>query len=249
MTYHYHDRPGGTMETLLEQVASVDAARLLATAEDATRNGNWADAAQLWATIRTIDPGVVRAYSAGASSLAAMLRFEECDALLQEAMARFPDRSHLACEYVWTAARRQDFPEANRRFDTIRQQHPDAGDMFHTGSNVLEWQARFDEAEHLLGEGIARHPDDSSLAMHLINVLTGRIGKDPGAPERAVACLSSMRQRFPDFAPGYAVGVKVHSRLGNRAAADELAVAALRHWPDNWELLAEYAGLAESAGE
>ena len=225
----------------MTSAATADIGSLIASADAATRGQDWLAAVARWAEVLESDPEYTRAYTEGAFALDRCMRLEDADNLLRAGMERLPDQSNLASAYVWAAARRQDFPEANKRFDVAKQQFPGASDIYHVGSHLFEWQVRFDEAEELLSEGMRRCPDDPGLALHLINVISGRLERDATAPARAIACLNDIRRRFPDFAPSCAIGIKILNKLKEYAAADDLARSSLRQWPDDWELLVEYA--------
>ena len=114
---------------------------------------------------------------------------------------------------------------------------------------MLEWQTRFDEAEAVLGEGLAACPQDVSQALHRLHIVTARFGKDPTAPDRAKSYLEEMRARFPDSAEGYAYGVRIYNRIGQHREADELATSFLQRWPNSAELQTEYAKSAEERNE
>jgi tetratricopeptide (TPR) repeat protein len=82
---------------LAEAVARFPENTELATqwAELAAHAGRWTDAAERWAALRRRQPANVQAYVGGAIALREVGQPAAADALLEEAIARFPNRSDL----------------------------------------------------------------------------------------------------------------------------------------------------------
>ena len=88
-----------------------------AWAQCATRRGDWNEAAGRWAKYRVLASDAPQGYVQEAAALAFLQKDEEADALLAEALRRFPEEPRVVAEAVWAAFRRGMVDEAAQRFD------------------------------------------------------------------------------------------------------------------------------------
>lgn len=92
-------------------------------AECATRRGDWTEAARRWAKYRGLVPAAPAGYVQEAAALAFLQKDDEADALLAEALQRFPDEPRVIADTVWTAFRRGMTDEAAQRFERAAARH------------------------------------------------------------------------------------------------------------------------------
>jgi tetratricopeptide (TPR) repeat protein len=153
------DRAGAAAEP-----ASLES--LLAAAEQAQRQSDWAVSEVLWREVRGRFPHVWFAYANGAVALCGLQRAEEARQVLAEAAERFPQEPSIpqgqgALEMglaLWSAAERHwraalTFPHR-------------AWWIFSELARALEEQGRVAEAEAVLLEGQAEDPNEPSLLMN-----------------------------------------------------------------------------------
>ncbi len=103
---------------------------LLAQAADlAHANGSLALAAQLWTTLRAAHPDALEGYHGGYRTYRALGRLKDAEAVLVEAVQRFPlDRWALA-EYALVAKAAFDFEAAERRWEQAAAALPNDPDI------------------------------------------------------------------------------------------------------------------------
>ena len=130
----------------------------LTLARVAMRRRDWTLARERWAKLRDVFPEHAGGFSGGAKAAMEAGRFDEAEALAQEAMARFPEvmQGHLTLARV--AMRRRDWTRARERWTKLRDAFPDCTEGFSGGAKTA-WEAgRLDEAEALAQEAAARFP-------------------------------------------------------------------------------------------
>src|SRR5438045_8049822 len=116
------------METVLREALKcvpgnsdllVDHARL------AERRGDFAEAAERWARLRREAPHHSVGFIAGALALRDAGRFDDAEALLRDAMQRFPDEAGPVIDHAWLAHVRRDWTEASSRWEDVRSRFAD----------------------------------------------------------------------------------------------------------------------------
>ena len=90
-------------------------------------------------------------------------RFEEAEAVLREAVARFPDDVRLTSDFAVLAVQRRDWPAALERWQTVKGRFPDRASGFSGEALALREMRRFDEADALLRGAMDRFPDDPAF--------------------------------------------------------------------------------------
>lgn len=125
---------------------SIEYARL------AERRRDWPEAAQRWAWVHEMFPQNFVAYVGLARAWLAQQRFDEAQALLEEAMAKFPEDAQVSVQYAEVAHRRRDWPEAVRRWEIVRQQLPEQPVGYRQGVAALIASGRKPEAVILESE-------------------------------------------------------------------------------------------------
>lgn len=112
----------------------------------ARRRGDLAAAVQCWAKVREIAPNVSRGYQVGAICLAGMQRHAEADAVMLDAIGRFPDEAWPVLDFARLAHDRRDWDEAASRWETLRRRFPDQEAGHSKGTEALQQCGRGDEA-------------------------------------------------------------------------------------------------------
>jgi len=159
----------------------------------ASHRGELDEALELWRQIRGTLTDHHAGYTGAAQALREACRIEEAEALLGEAMQRFAGEPAPRTEYAWLPHRARNWPEAARRWDEVRKRHPEQTAGFTAGATALRELRRFDEAEALLAEALARFPGDrGSLNEHAWLAVARRDW--PEAARR----WALVRERFPD---------------------------------------------------
>src|SRR5947209_267458 len=100
--------------------------------------------------------------------------FAAADALLTEAIERFPAERNLVLEHAWVAHVRHDWPEAAKRWSRVRESHGSYAVGYSAGAAALRETGRFDEAEALLIGAISRFPDEAQPAIEFALVAHAR---------------------------------------------------------------------------
>jgi tetratricopeptide (TPR) repeat protein len=105
-----------------------DGACLIEYAELANRQRNWSTAADRWATVRARFPHVLQGFTNAAAALRELRQFEAAEALLTDAMLRFPAEARPWLEHAAVATARADWDVSLERLKEARRRFPgDAG--------------------------------------------------------------------------------------------------------------------------
>jgi tetratricopeptide (TPR) repeat protein len=163
-------------------------------------------------------------------------RFDEADALLADAIARFPDRRAPLIEHAWLASARRDWPEAARRWALVRERFPDAGEAYLRGAQAASASWQHAEAEALLAAAMDRFPQDSGIACE-----HAWLAYQQHELDEAARRFETVRRRFPDLVTGYTGGARVMRDQFRLAEAEAMLEEAQRRFPEDPALLCEHA--------
>jgi Flp pilus assembly protein TadD len=205
---------------------------------------DWPEAVARWRVYRDKFPDHPIGYSAAGVALRHDRRFAEADAILLEGLQRHPDHPELLGNYAWVAHRRGDWPEAAARWRVYREKFPDHAIGYSSLGVALRELARFDEADAVLREGLALHPDNGELIGNYAWVAYNR----HDWPE-ALKRWEAFRDKFPDNPVGHRQVMLVLGELGRFVEAEALArPAALRQTGDSAlaRLMLEFESLGEN---
>jgi tetratricopeptide (TPR) repeat protein/predicted O-methyltransferase YrrM len=205
-------------------------------ARSADDRGDWAEALARCNVIREQFPDVSWGYVGGANALDHLGRRDEARLLMESGLARVPAEADPFAAYCWLAQNRQEWPEAITRWEGYRRRFPDRAVGYSAESIALREQSRFDEAEALVREGVRRHPDDREMLANYGFVATAR--KDW---EQALERWQTYVDRFPDHPVGYIHAGSALRELARFAEADAVLREALRRFPDDSEILGNFA--------
>jgi tetratricopeptide (TPR) repeat protein len=117
-------------------------------AQVAGARGDYEAAIQRWAVVRTKHPRAMPGYIFGVEALRECKRLSEAEALVEEALRRFPDEVAGFMEHAKIAEARLDWVLALQRWNVVRERfdHPSG---YISAGNALVKLARYDEAEAL----------------------------------------------------------------------------------------------------
>ena len=173
---------------------------------------------------------------AAAIALRELRRFDEAEALLVSAIARFPGERGPLTEHAWLAAARRDWPEAVRRWALVRERFPNVADSYLRGAQALSALWQHEEAEALLADATARFPQDSAMACDHAWLAYRRHELDEAARR-----FEAVRRRFPDLLTGYTAGAMALRDQFRLSEAEALLEEAQRRFPEDPAPLLEHA--------
>jgi tetratricopeptide (TPR) repeat protein len=134
-------------------------------------------------------------------------RHEEAEALLLEAMQRFPDASEPAAEHAEMALQLNRWDDAQARFHHLRERFPALPDGWQGGATVLRNEFQFAAAEALLEQAMARFPDLPQLVLdHAQLPLAPHFAHERNWPKRCRAlasCKPRSRRSRPVSSPAF----------------------------------------------
>jgi tetratricopeptide (TPR) repeat protein/organic radical activating enzyme len=160
-------------------------------------------------------------------------RFDEADALLSEAIERFPDIPWLPIQYATVSVTRRDWAQAVTRWNAVLARFPlDVSAMVGLGEALRE-QGDLDAADDILSDAVDRYPDSDMPFIHHAWVSVRRKDWTP-ALERWRAMLA----RFPNNPYALAGIVEALLELGDMDAAEASVGGFLMRSPDDSRLIA-----------
>ena len=120
-------------------------------------------------------------------------------------------------EHAWVAHIAHDWPEATRRWQTVRARFPDQVVGWTSGAVSLRECRRFDEADSVLEEAMRRMPQEQAPVIEYAWLASAR--RDW---VEAIRRWATVRERFPGAAEGYIRGAAAHSELWQYEEAEAL---------------------------
>jgi tetratricopeptide (TPR) repeat protein len=125
-------------------------------ARHAQRRRDWPEAERRWTRVHGIFPSNIPTYLGLAVVLREQQRFDEAQALLEEAMTKAPSDAQPWIEHAALAHHRRDWAEAVRRWEAVRTRFPSQAAGFHRGAAALAALGRHAEAEELKSDASRR---------------------------------------------------------------------------------------------
>lgn len=209
----------------------------------AAERADWPAAAERWEALRSRFADQPAGYLGGAAAMREQGRLDAAEALLAEAVARFPEEQKAAVEHGWSANRRRDWPEAVRRWEAVRQRYPDAVEGYCGAAQALRQLRRFDDAAVVVSEAMRRLPESPEAYVE-----HAWIAQDIRDWPEAVRRWVAVRERQPDHIAAYAVAAEALAKAGRFDEAEALVAEARRRFPENPLPFAAAARIAETAG-
>ncbi len=212
---------------------SIEYARL------ATARRDWPEASRRWSIVRDRHPDNVDGFTGQAGIWREMGQFDSADAVLTEALVRFPDDLHLLTAYAEVSQAKPDWAEAVARWEHIRILLPGHANAYVRGIVALREAGRGREAEGLAIEAQRRfraHPEPELEYAHL-----AQARRDwPTANTR----WERAKVRFPDSVEAYLGSAQCLREQGDVGQADAVLRLAATRFPDRPEPLRARAELA-----
>lgn len=143
--------------------AEAGVADIEAQAWTAHTSRKWAAAARSWECFRERLPDSPTGFTLGSIALIELGRFYEADALLQQAMTKFPDHHEVHGNYGLVAHHRRDWREAVGRWEAYRGRFPDEVIGYVLGAVALCELERYAQADELVVQGLQHHPGQEEL--------------------------------------------------------------------------------------
>ena len=121
----------------------------IARSHVAERRGDLTAACERWAELLRVQPYFVAGYAERAKCLVNAERHAEADAVMRDAIERFPNEEWPLFEFANLAHRRQDWQEAASRWEAFRVRFPDRDEGYRYGRDALNAAGRHEEAAAL----------------------------------------------------------------------------------------------------
>ena len=205
----------------------------------AQAKGNHEEAIKVFAQLRKRFPGVMEGYTFAMESLKVTNRLAEAEPLVVKAMKHF--HSHIApfLEYARIAVLREDWEEALRRWQPIRDQFDHVIGFVGAGQ-ALARLGRYDAAETLLQQARHRFGTDPSPLSEFARVAEAR-------GEAAEACRrwKDVVHRFPLDMGAKLAAAEAFERIGEPAEAEATLRAAIDRFPSELRPMLDLAKLLQ----
>jgi tetratricopeptide (TPR) repeat protein len=167
-------------------------------ASSAEGRGDMAEAMARWRSVNSLFPDFAAAYFSIGRLLRRANKLEEAEAIIAEAVKRFPDDPDAMIEYAWLADLHYDWPEALRRWEVVATRRRDRPEGVCGAARALMELGRFDDAKTVLAPALRMFPDDRRVA-----VISGWLATRRRSVTEAETIWRDVRDRFPDELAGY----------------------------------------------
>lgn len=179
-----------------------------------------------------------------AIALRTLNRFDEAEAVLADAEARFPGDPWPASDHAMLSNIRGDWSEASRRWVRFRTRFPDHPSGYIGAAWAFRGLRSYDLADILLAEGEKRFPGLPDLVRDRAGV-----AHDRGDWEEAARRWARVRSVIPSDVGGYLLGARALLALGRHEEAEVLLEIGCERFPDISELHVELAESLASRGD
>jgi tetratricopeptide (TPR) repeat protein len=192
--------------------------------------------------LRVMAPDVAISSTMAIRGLLAIGKIDLAESVTGEGLRKYPGDFKLMVVYADIAGRRQDWPEAIRRWDAVHQKFPyDLWACF-WGAVASKELGQFDEADKLLECAIALEPLHPSPAAEY-----ARVAERRGNLQEALRRWELMRQRIEDQT-GWVGSARTMCGLGREEEAIELLTKARWRFQSRPEPLVELAKICHRRG-
>lgn len=217
-------------------------AALIAAAEQAARQGDLDAALLTWHEVRHHFPEIISGWLRPAQMLTELRRLPEADALLADAVDRFPDDFWLARARATIPRLQARHDEALTRYRALRYRFPHETVARSDFVACLLDIGNVAGAEAEAATGLAVFPNFRWL-LHQYAMCAEAADRNDAAAER----WSALLVRHPTHSPAYAKAVAALAAVGRLNDAATLGAEALRLAPDDDLLRAAYQEAAARA--
>jgi tetratricopeptide (TPR) repeat protein len=206
-------------------------------AQIAQAKGDHDEAILLYAQLRKRFPGMMAGYSSAAESLRIMKRLPEAEELVAKAMKQFHLEVVPFLEYARLAVLREDWEEALRRWQPVREQF---GHFigFVGAAQALCRLGRYPEAEELLQAARYRFGVESGPLSEY-----ARVAEAKGDAAEVVRRWKDVLYRFPLDMSVYVFAAEAFEKFGEPAEAEATLRAAIDRFPTQLRPMLDLARL------
>jgi tetratricopeptide (TPR) repeat protein len=134
---------------------------LIYAGQAATRK-DFAEAARRYQLAIKRDRRAIAGYLGAQRALRDGGLLDEAEAMLRLARRRFPRDQRVLVALAWNAHKRKDWPEAVRRWETLRKRFPMDKTGYIQGAEALRLAGRVADADALAAEAAARFPNPAA---------------------------------------------------------------------------------------
>lgn len=191
-------------------------------------NRDWPEALVRWTKVFDRFPDHAGAFIGVVSALRELRQFDRAEAIFLGHGSRFPSNAGVAAAAAWLAMSSKNWPLAEARWRTLRDNWPDLRNGYVGGASALRELGRFDEAEALLLEAVDRFGRLPELL--IIRAGTTEARKDWENAYRHWQDASSVTPDTPVVILGQ---VRVLLRAGRSTEADALLASLGDRFPES----------------
>jgi tetratricopeptide (TPR) repeat protein len=164
---------------------------------------------------------------------------DEADAVLEQALEKFPGHAGLLTERAWVASRRRDWPEAAKRWGAVYTGFPDRQEGYFGLAAALRELREFDRAEAVFANALERFPPSPNLLAE--HAWLAHRAKDWPT---AIARWRTLKASFRDHTAGYSGLAAALNESGAIDEAEDVLSEAVERFPDRLDLATNYAECA-----
>lgn len=201
----------------------------------ALRRGDSEETLRRCEALRGTLPKVAEGYTAAATCLGELGRWDEAELIIGLGTRKMPNSSHMFVRYAQLAEQRRDWTEALQRFNLAAKRF-DVTVGFLGAAKCLKEMGRLDEATNLLAKTSERLARDPWPLAELAS-----LAEFKGEFDEAARAWETLLKRFPSFDHGYLKGAAAMRKAGREAEGDELLRIAVRRSPTELIPNLEYA--------
>lgn len=201
------------------------------------------EAVRWWTKARALFPERLEPWLISGRFMRQLGRHDEADPLLRDAVERFPAESAPAVEYAMVAREQGRLDEALARLTLVTKRFPGVFEGWLEAGRILRDRSQLEQAEEFFRRGMRHCPEQPWLMFEY--ALTRGQTAHPNWPE-ALRRMERLRERFPDFEPGFVHGIYFLVAARQPEAAEALAEAGTGQFPDSLRLAIQYARAAVS---
>jgi tetratricopeptide (TPR) repeat protein len=201
----------------------------------------WQRAAELAAIIRARFPNDLAGHQIGVQSLRHLRQFAAAEALLEPALAIFPDDEMLLVEAAWLAQQGANWAAGTARTKILRTRFPHRQIGFRIGATCEIGGKRYANAGEILATAL-----QAFGAQDWILAEQARLAARAGDLRAADDKWAQLRVAFAASPDGYIAGAATKRELGDHASAEALLQEAVTRFPQNKDAHQAFAQMAEA---
>lgn len=206
----------------------------------AQARGDAAEASRRWRSVRVQFPDKPHSFVGEAQSLREGGRFDEAEAVIADAVRRFPDSAAVLIESARIAQHRGVPLEALKRWDAVATTFPGLADGYIGAAESLNQLGRFADAENVLQPALRMFPEFEYGA-----ILNAWIPHYRREFSESLKRWRNLREKFPTNPTGFTGALTTLLSMGDFREAATLADQALQSFPRDIQILMTYASIPQ----